>query len=96
VSHQGHPVKNHALFLGHKDNLRLFSCGKNIPIHFSYPQGMHSLQIPSNADQTPFTLNGVQPAQQKLPEPLHLFNDAKDSFHCGFACGINRFSFTGL
>lgn len=29
--------------------------------------------------------------EQKLPEPLSLFNDAKDSFHCGFACGINRF-----
>ena len=51
--------KNHALFLGHEENLRLFLNGKSVPINFSSHQGMHSFQIPSNANQTPFTLNGV-------------------------------------
>jgi hypothetical protein len=58
-SRQGHPVKNHALFLGHEDNLRLFSAGTTFPLNFSSPQGMHSFQIPPNTDQTPFTLNGI-------------------------------------
>ena len=58
-SRQGHPVKNHALFLGYEDNLRSFSAGTTFPLNFSSRQGMHSFQIPTNADQTPFTLNGV-------------------------------------
>jgi hypothetical protein len=33
------------------------------------------------------------PAQQKLPEPLYLFNDVKDRFHGGFAGGIDLSSY---
>ena len=58
-SHQGHPVENHALFPGHEEDLRVFSNGKSSPINLSSPQCMHSFQIPSNTDQTPFTLNGI-------------------------------------
>ena len=32
----------------------------------------------------------TQPAKQKLAEPQHLFDDAKDRFHGGFALGVNR------
>ena len=63
ASRQGHPVINHALFLDPEDNSDFISDfisdGKSVPTHFSSPQGMHSFQIPTNADQTPFTLNGV-------------------------------------
>ena len=55
----------------------MFSNGESTPTHFSTHQCMHSFQIPSNAHQTAFILNRDYPAQQKLPESLYLFNNAK-------------------
>jgi len=57
--HEEHPIKKHALFPGHEENLRLFFNGKSAPIHFSSPQHMHSFQIRSNTNQTPFNLDRV-------------------------------------
>ena len=66
------------------------------PFRISSLQCMHSFQIPSNTDQTPFTFNCAQAAQQELPESLYLFDDAKHRFHRGFAYRIDCFSFLGL
>ena len=60
---------------------------------------MHSLQIPANADQGPFALNGIQSTKQKLPESQHLFDNAKYGLNRGLPFRIiptQRFVFTGI
>jgi hypothetical protein len=57
---------------------------------------MHPLQIPSNAHQRPFTLDGLQTAKLELSESLYLFDDAEYRFNRGFSFCVKRFSFLGV
>jgi hypothetical protein len=87
---------NHDLFLGHEENLRLFSDGKRLPSKLFVPSrhafASNSIQYRPDSIRSGLSLT----REQKMPESQDLFDDAKDSFHCGFACGVKRFSFPGL
>jgi hypothetical protein len=34
-------------------------------------EGEHSLQVPRQSDKSPLAADGIEPAQQELPEPQH-------------------------
>ena len=52
-------------------------------------QNMHSLQIPSHADETPFTADGVHPSKQELSEAHNGLYDAEDRFDSALSFGID-------
>ena len=77
-----------------RDSLRCR--GESGPNHVLASQDMHPFEVPSDTDQTPLPFDGSEPPEQKLPEALHVFDDAKDGLHGGFPFRVERFPRFGL
>ena len=50
---------------------------------------MHSLQVPSHADQVPFSADGLHPAEGELSEAHNGLDDTEDWFDSAFSFGID-------
>src|SRR5687768_392344 len=62
------------------------------PALLGWVQGEHPLEIPGQGYELPLTPNRVEPAQQKLAEPQHRFDDAEDRFRGLLAHGVELFA----
>ena len=52
-------------------------------------QNMHSLQVPSHADEIPFPADGFHPSKQELSEAHNSLDDAEDRFDSALSFGID-------
>src|SRR5271156_4986115 len=52
----------------------------------------HPLHVPGHGDEAPLTTNIIDPAQQKLAEPHHRFDDPEYRFRGLFAQSIKLFA----
>ena len=90
------------MVINHRDHFRPRNHGESVYVRFGSiyliakkdvwvvlsRQNMHSLQVPSHANEIPFTADGFHPSEQELPEAHNSFDDTEDRFDSAFSSSI--------